>query len=618
MTLLRLTPWQVLAVAGGGTAVVAVLYLLRVRRRRALVPFAPLWEEVLAAEQRANPLRRLRRLISFLLQATFVVLLAFAIAEPRLGKAGRPTRIVIVLDTSASMQAVTADRSNRFRQAVARAERIVRAMRDGDQVMVLAMAFEPRIVARWSSDQRALLAALRGLTPGDTAAHPGAALRLAAEAVRDEPDARVIVLTDGAVSPPEELDANRLSVLTFGAPADNLAITAFDARPSAADPLRHEVYLEVTAFADRPVKGTVSVYAGEARDPVEVVPLTVEPDTPWRRVIRGDVASISPGPLRAELAAVDALPADNRAYAFLPPPPGLTVDLVADTPDFFLLKAIEAHPAVTVRTTPPDAWRPAAGVVPIFLNSAPDTPPAGPAIFIDPPADRSPVPIDRTVRMQPITELADHPLSRQVRLLDLDLPQASAFRVRPADRVLARCLDAPVLVTARRGSARMLLIGFQPSSSDLPLRTAFPILVANALDWARGAAAAADRRAFRVGEPVEVALDSPAENARVQLVRPGAGPAPVPASLIDGAARFIPHLTGFYHVSDQDNARTVAVNTIDLRECDLRGASSAPVTDTAAQPEPVAPAAALWPILLWAAVVLTAVEWFTYHRRWTV
>src|SRR5882724_5076020 len=89
-----------------GVAVLTGLYLLKPRRRRVVVAFAPLWLPGAGARRSERWARRLRRWLSLALQAIVFGLLLLAAADPRFGSAAREGRSVVVLiDRSASMSA---------------------------------------------------------------------------------------------------------------------------------------------------------------------------------------------------------------------------------------------------------------------------------------------------------------------------------------------------------------------------------------------------------------------------------------------------------------------------------------------------------------------------------
>jgi Ca-activated chloride channel homolog len=100
------------ALAAGAAAAVVLtgLYLLKLRRRRVLVPYAPLWVPA-GGERRSERLaRRLRRWLSLLVQLAFVALILLAAADlqsARIDRSGRS--LLILVDRSASMSATDED-----------------------------------------------------------------------------------------------------------------------------------------------------------------------------------------------------------------------------------------------------------------------------------------------------------------------------------------------------------------------------------------------------------------------------------------------------------------------------------------------------------------------------
>src|SRR5688572_20307314 len=107
MELLGLSLTQVLTTLAVTAAAVIVLYLLKLRRRRVVVPFVRLWHEVLSEKQSTRLFSQLKRWLSLLLALLVVGLLAFSLGDPRPEGASASGRtLVVLLDGSASMQAV--------------------------------------------------------------------------------------------------------------------------------------------------------------------------------------------------------------------------------------------------------------------------------------------------------------------------------------------------------------------------------------------------------------------------------------------------------------------------------------------------------------------------------
>ena len=84
------------AAAVAAAVVLTGLYLLKLRRRRVLVPFAPLWLPA-GGERRSERLaRRLRRWLSLLVQLVFVALILLAAADPQSAKIDRRGRSLLI------------------------------------------------------------------------------------------------------------------------------------------------------------------------------------------------------------------------------------------------------------------------------------------------------------------------------------------------------------------------------------------------------------------------------------------------------------------------------------------------------------------------------------------
>jgi Ca-activated chloride channel homolog len=211
VTLLGL-PLETLAILfGAAGAVVTVLYILKLRRRKVHVPFAKLWARVIRERESTSLFKHLRRLLSLLVQLFFLGLVAFALGDPRLSAVVVEGRsIVVLLDTSASMKARDIQEGGgggtRMAAALARARAIVRGMGGADSLMLVRMDAQVTPLGPFSSDEKALTLSLEGVEASDTRGDLVRALRFAADALRGRKNPLLVLVTDGAY-PKEELDA---------------------------------------------------------------------------------------------------------------------------------------------------------------------------------------------------------------------------------------------------------------------------------------------------------------------------------------------------------------------------------------------------------------------------
>ncbi len=215
--LARMPPLWAIGAAGG---LVLLLYVLRLRRRQVEVPFSRLWTRVLQDREPTSFWRRLKRLLSMLLQMMILAMLLGAVADPRDRtelKQGR--HVLILLDTSASMQAVDASpkkgeeaKGPRSRMEVAKEQvrDLIGKKRRNDYVMLVRMDGQVTPVTPWTRDKTELVKALRAIQAAETAADIGRGLRFAADTLRGLKDPMLVLVGDG------QYDAEQLRCVFWG------------------------------------------------------------------------------------------------------------------------------------------------------------------------------------------------------------------------------------------------------------------------------------------------------------------------------------------------------------------------------------------------------------------
>src|SRR6059036_1327859 len=122
MTFLALTAAQAGLLAATTVAIIIGLYLLKLRHRRVLISSSILWRRVLDERQSHSLWEKLRKIISIVIAVTIALLIAMSLARPEMESlTGKNERVVVVLDTSPTMNTHTADGQTRWRHAVDRA-----------------------------------------------------------------------------------------------------------------------------------------------------------------------------------------------------------------------------------------------------------------------------------------------------------------------------------------------------------------------------------------------------------------------------------------------------------------------------------------------------------------
>jgi hypothetical protein len=600
--------WAVLAVP------VALLFLLKVRVRRVPVSTGMFWRRIFEQKQSRSLWRSLRHLLSLLAQLFFLGLLVAALAAPvPHGEAQRARRLVLVLDNSASMTATDVAPS-RLDRAKEEARRIVAGLRSQDELAVVAGGMPPQVVCGFTSHRGTLRKAVDGVPATHGPTRVREAVELARRLVADHENGRIVVLSDGGFAGAEELArAEDVRWIVVGQRSGNVGITAFQARRNLSDPAGYEVFVEVAHHADGEERAEGRLVVELNGNEVDVIPLNLAPNETWRHVIQN--TSVPGGHLRARVEYEDALAADNEAWAVLPPLEARAVHLMTPA-NLYLEKVFEANPLV--KLTAGDKAPAPADAVRVFYRKVPGKLPAGPLLVIDPEVGCDLWQLDKPL-VNPIVTLQDResPLMANVKLDQFFLSQARRLvfsdKVKPLVRPLATAETGdPVYCAIERPEGRVLVLALSLEEGNLPLRVAFPILVANALNgFSRQREEL--REAQRTGAVLEVEL--PGDEPFV-LQAPDGTSRPLRAER--GRAILGPFdRCGVWRVvgEDADAALVeIACNLADSRESDLRPPSGAE-SNRADLPAGGLLQHPVWYYLLAVAGLFTVMEWYLYQRR---
>ncbi len=664
---------------------VAAFYILKVRLRRVPVSTILFWQQIYDEHQPRSIWQRMRHWLSLVAQVALILLLVGALADPFFAWETRQMRrIVLVVDNSASMNATDASPS-RLAAAKDEALRVIGGMRFRDELAIVTAGGSPRVVCGFSSHGRTLSQAVEDVATTDNPTRVSEAVELANRLLgerQDDHQRDVVVLTDsaelswraGGVSPSVGQSNDtvastggltpsaRLVTRRFGTNTGNVGITQFQTRRSLIDPLGYEILVEVTNASDEPIECRLELDLNA--DVVDVVPLKLTPGQRWSQAF--EKTSADGGHMMAKLDRADTLATDNRAWAVLPKREMLPVTLVSEG-NLFLQKVFESNPLVTLTRTSPSDWR-AGGVSPpvgeatgpttggltpparvdvrgggitVLHRHVPDVLPSGATLVIDPRNSCDAWQIGEPIQ-NPIVHQQDKdsPLLGHVRLDNIVMPEARqvTFTSEEGVKILARSLAGdPLLATIERPGQKVLLLTVNLDEGDLPLRTAFPILMMNALNWCTenrgelreslptGAITEVEltRRAGGVSPPVIGDLDSARSTggltppARLELLAPDGRRSALPMTSERLSLGPFDQCGVWRVVADADDTPLLelACNLADRNESDVRVPKPDEVTTASV-------VTSSWlgnrPVLYWLlalAWLLTAVEWWAYQRR---
>ena len=606
-----------LALAWGALAgLVLLFYILRPRSLRIEVPSIFLWRDLVQQEQALTLWQRLRRHLLLFLQLLAILLLALVLARPERTAETLPQRHVVhVIDASASMSVAAGD-STRLDQAKTAALAQVDITESGDLVTVVSFGSQPSVLAYQTRDAQAARDAINQITQTATVGDTERVLQLAVSLANSLPGSEVYLYTDGSFPAPvvpESLNAT-VNFVRVGTAADNQGISAFAIR-------RHldslEAFVQVQNYSPQPATVPLAILADGQPLVRQDIMLAAYPE-PGSSVdlLFGE---FPPGTSRVDavLDHADALAADDRTAGILMPPPTLRTLLVSDTP-FFLSTVFAPFPFMALDHVRPAEFR-AADVYDLYIFDGwlPAELPPGNWLIFNPPAGSPFLPVDGEMLEPPLDYVAqDHRLMQFVDIRDLRVSRAQRMELPAwADELLGSS-RGPLLFSGTFDGRRMVVFSFSLMQSNLPLRTAFPVLMGNVYQWLNPYRIQETVSHLQPQDVIELGLHPHADRLVVEKPDGGrvsfAGRQRIPYSDTEelGVYRVV------HYGGEQEIYREVFIVSLQaIAEANVGTQIPALETGRAAVPPIDLPVfQELWRILAFLVLFVLLFEWVWYHR----
>lgn len=607
-------------------APIIILYLLKIRRKEVEVSSTLLWRMALRDRQANAPWQKLRRNLLLLLQLVILALMVLAVARlafPVRSIAGGS--VVLLIDGSASMLAEDVA-PNRFAQAIAAAEGVVRAAGAGTTASAILVTNQPVILFSGETDPDRAGDILAQARPVAGEVDWGAALSLAAGLRPQAEGAELtyVLISDGGV-PEEGLPPlpGKVQYVAVGRSDDNLAISALSVRAVPAGGSA-ELFLRVANYGseDRAAVLTIArngetLLTEQMQLPAQSSRQFVIPDLP-NEAARYEARLSN---LQANLP-LDSFALDDAGYTVLAPSPVRRVLLVS-TGNLFLERLLLLLPNLQASRTVPDEngevrLPTEAFDLYIFDGLIPGGElPDGQILLVAPPENELFV-VDGDTRALEDMRVTDHPLAQYLEWGLVHVFETRQITAPAWAQVLVETDATPLVFVGEQGGRRVAVVGFDLHESDLPLQIAFPILFSNLLEYLAPRGMIGDPNATRPNQAVTLEVGAGATRIVVT------GPDGEETNLTPGDPEILFNGTGnpgFYtlRVEEAGSLReeVFAVNPFSEVESRIALREQVQVGQTA-----VATSAAdeissreTWTLLIVLAVAFLMVEWLAYHRR---
>jgi hypothetical protein len=593
--------------------VVVVFYLLKRRRVVKLISSTLLWQKFMAETQANAPFQRLRHNWLLILQLLLLLLAILALSRPFF--AGHVTTSglrVLILDASASMQS-TDESPSRFEKARAEALKMVDALKDQEQMLILLAAGNTEVKQSATDDKTALRRAIQNCQVTDSSTRLTEALKLADTLIRDKHDPEVHLFSDGAAGDLSEFENKGLQVIyhRIGQRGNNVGITTLDIRDNPENRKERAIYTSVVNFSTNSQTTVLELlFDGEV---VDTRPLTIAAGETSPQVF--SATQERDGIFSVRIDAKDDLAADNQAsmVSLLPQPAKV---LLVSRGNRFLEKALNASGNVeltvaldTVDGAPdkdvvvlddvtPTTW-PKANLLAIHIANSNWF--EGGWTNIDSPA---------------IVDWKNtHPLLRYINLDNVRIRETMGVKTPGWALPLVDAQQTALILAGEVAHQKIIWIGFDTLQSEWPYRISFPMFMANAIGWLNPATAKSQQLMLHACEPFRFALSQPLPTAEVTL------PSGVKETITIGANREIvfghTDRQGTYHLRAGTNEITFCVNVLDAAESntkpreELQLGKFNKVGATQAKQASVE----IWRWIAAGALAVLMFEWWYYHRR---
>jgi hypothetical protein len=568
-------------------------YLVRRKPRRLVFSSLLLFIEG-GAQASPRPFGRVHLPPIFFLQLLLLALLVLALSEPVFSV--RPTNVALVLDNSASMQALE-DGKARFALAKERLGAVVGDLSPAGQVDLYLTTPRLAKINRATLTPNQAAGAANGLAAYDIGDAPMDYDQVLRQLAREQKYDRVYLFTDHPATGGQTATTRIISV---GQPQANLAVTGFDVHRASLINARMQASVAVANYSAKDEKIRITLKAEGATLASRDIAVSAEKTA----TAAFEGFAEKPG-YEVEIDTRDALALDNRRFAVAPGSRNLRI--LAVTPRPQAAASLKSIQGVNVDVIAPNEYgkadRTSYGLE-IFHYSAPAQLPDKPALFILPPESSPLVDLGAPVPNTQISGWREpHALTRYVNFTLFRPTYARALRPQAAGQVILESSNGALAFAVEQRGTRYLTLGFDPlpylGRENLPMS----IFTLNFLDWFFESSA----RSQATGEPIPLSSIATGDS----LTTPTGERFNLKAGQGYFAATF--H-QGIYRRTRGGGGEIFARNLDDLGESDLRAPTAVELRGQTANGGSASVLFSFWPYLLVAVLLLFMLEWFIFPR----
>ena len=451
--------------------VIIIMYLLKQKAVDMPIASLFLWKEMYRNVEANTPWEKLKKNWLLILQIITVIVLIIALASPYImsGSAGAD-HAVIVIDNSASMNAVYEEDRTRLEQAINEAEDYVRSLKTGTGISIITSNSKATLVLSNSDDKTQAISELKSIEPGYVAGDCVAGIEMVKSMQTQWDSVETVCFTDTAVSM-EQVEGY---IVDLYVPVNN---TSVDYVGHGMNNGKMVVLAKVSNHGAEVVTTDATLYGDE--ELLQIKTVTIQAGE--SEVVYFEDVVFAGNALSVELSGQDAIKEDNICYDVLEENKVTKVLLMTES-NLYLEKALLLVEGVEITksndissfsdfmTQEYDLY--------IFDGMAPEVLPAeGNMIFMNVRCDE----LYETVSPMGgvMVSVENHSLTEYLDELSFGVSSVYALDKPEWAETFLRVGDTCVGFIGKKDVQTICVMGFDFHNSDLPLKMEFPILIYN-------------------------------------------------------------------------------------------------------------------------------------------
>lgn len=586
--------------------IIIIMYLLKQKAVDMPISSLFLWKEMYRNVEANTPWEKLKKNWLLILQIITVIALIIALASPYImsGSAGAD-HAIIVIDNSASMNALYDEEHTRLETAVEEAEDYVRSLKTGTGISIITSNSKATLVLSNSDDKTQAISELKAIEPNYTAGDCVAGIEMVKSMQTQWDSVETVCFTDTNVSM-EQVEGY---IVDMYIPVNN---TSVDYVGHGVNNGKLVVLAKISNHGSEPITTDVNLYGDE--ELIQIKTLTI--DAASSQVVYFDDVVFEGNALSVEISGQDGLKADNVCYDVLEDEKTTKVLLMTEA-NVYLEKALMLVDGIEITKSNDISsftdFTSQEYDLYIFDGMAPDVlPTEGNMIFMNVSCDE----LYETVSPMGgvMVSAANHTLTEYLDELSFGVSNVYALEKPDWGETFLEVGDTCVGFIGKKDNQTICVIGFDFHNSDLPLKMEFPILVYNIVNECTSSGL--------VGETVVSAGDTVSINGKLNVKLPKVTkPDGSETELTDYRMNYTDtYQLGVYLVEQhQGNARVERAFAVNFpsSESVITQAPSAMVTEENADTvkTTVNGMLNLRNLVILIALGLLGVEWIAYIRR---